>query len=302
MEYKDNKIKYYEEIKNELINNEINKKVKDYSKNKSDLDTYYNVGKKLAEAGKHYGEGIIKEYSNKLKKEIGQKYDERTLRRIRQFYYVFSENWSTVSTSLSWSHYTELLSINDINKINYYIKVTEELNLSVRELRTKIKSNEYERLPIDTKKKLISKEENKIEDFIKNPIIIHNPNNIEVVKEKVLQKLILEDMPSFLKELGSGFAFIDNEYKIKVGSSYNYIDILLYNYIYNAFVVVELKVTELRKEYIGQLEVYMNYIDTNLKTINQNKTIGIIVSKKDNKYIMEYSSDPRILSKEYILV
>ena len=302
MKFEDSKIKYYEEIKNELINNEINKKVKDYSKNKSDLDTYYNVGKKLAEAGKHYGEGIIKEYSNKLKKEIGQKYDERTLRRIRQFYYVFSENWSTVSTSLSWSHYTELLSLNDINKINYYIKITEELNLSVRELRTKIKSNEYERLPDKTKDKLVNKEEKEIEDFIKNPIVIHNPSNIEVLKEKVLQKLILEDMPSFLKELGSGFAFIDNEYKIKVGSSYNYIDILLYNYIYNAFVVVELKVTELRKEYIGQLEVYMNYIDNNLKTINQNKTIGIIVSKKNNKYIMEYSSDPRILSKEYILI
>ena len=303
MKFEDSKIKYYEEIKNELINNEINKKVKDYSKNKSDLDTYYNVGKKLAEAGKHYGEGIIKEYSNKLQKEVGRKYDKRTLFRIRQFYNLFgNQKVSTLSTHLSWSHYTELLSLNDINKINYYIKITEELNLSVRELRTKIKSNEYERLPDKTKDKLVNKEEKEIEDFIKNPIVIHNPSNIEVLKEKVLQKLILEDMPSFLKELGRGFAFIDSEYKIKMGNSYNYIDILLYNYIYNAFVVVELKVTELRKEYIGQLEVYMNYIDNNLKTINQNKTIGIIVSKKNNKYIMEYSSDPRILSKEYILI
>ena len=303
MKYQDNKIRYYEEIKNELINNEINKKIKDYSKNKSDLITYYNVGKKLAEAGKHYGEGIIKEYSIKLQKEVGRKYDKRTLFRIRQFYNLFgNQKVSTLSTHLSWSHYTELLSINDINKINYYIMVTEKYNLSVRELRTKIKSNEYERLPIDTKKKLVNKEENEIEDFVKNPIIIRNPNNIEVVKEKVLQKLILEDMSSFLKELGSGFAFIDNEYKIKIGNSYNYIDILLYNYIYNAFVVVELKITELKKEYIGQLEVYMNYIDNNLKTVNQNKTIGIIVSRKDNKFIMEYCSDPRILSKEYILV
>ena len=301
---------YYNEIKNELINNEITKKIKDYSKNKSDLDTYYNVGKLLTEAGSHYGESIITEYSNKLQKEVGKKYNERTLRRIRQFYNLFGNqkvsaqlNWSTLSTKLSWSHYTELLSINDINKINYYIMITEEFNLSVRELRNKIKSNEYERLPIDTKKKLISNEVNEVQDFIKNPIIIHNPNNINVVKEKTLHKLILEDMPNFLKELGVGFAFIDSE-KIKddINNTYNYIDLLLYNIIYNSYVVVELKVTELKKEHIGQIGIYMNYIDKNLKTLSQNNTIGIIICRKNNKFVIEYSSDPRILSKEYELV
>ncbi len=305
MKFEDSKIKYYEEIKNELINNEINKKVKDYSKNKSDLDTYYNVGKLLIEAQggedrAKYGNYLIKEYSRKLTVEFGSGYSTRSLKYMRKFY-LFQKGQPVVA-QMSWSHYCILLSINDDNKINYYINQIINRNLSKRQLQDIIKNKEYERLPIDTKKKLISKEENKIEDFIKNPIIIHNPNNIEVVKEKVLQKLILEDMDNFLKELRNGFCYIGNEYKIKMGNSYNYIDILLYNYIYNAFVVVELKVTELRKEYIGQLEVYMNYIDNNLKTINQNKTIGIIVSKKNNKYIMEYSSDPRILSKEYILV
>ena len=105
---------YYKEIKNELINNEITKRVKDYSKNKSDLTTYYNVGKLLSEAGKHYGEGIIKEYSKKLTKELGKKYSERTLRRMRQFYVIFSkENWSPMETNLSWSHYSELISLID---------------------------------------------------------------------------------------------------------------------------------------------------------------------------------------------
>ena len=300
MEYEDNKIRYYEEIKNELINNEVNKKIKDHSKNKSDLTTYYNVGKKLAEAGKHYGEGIIKEYSKRLTMEIGKGYGLSSLKNMRKFYY-FQKSHPLVDF-LSWSHYCILLSINDDNKINYYINQIMDRNLSKRQLQDIIKNKEYERLPDKTKNKLVNKEENEIEDFIKNPIIIHNPNNIEVVKEKVLQKLILEDMDNFLKELGTGFSYIANQYKIKIGNSYNYIDILLYNYVYNAFVVVELKVTELRKEYIGQLEVYMNYIDNNLKTINQNKTIGIIVTKKNNKYIMEYCSDPRILSKEYILV
>ena len=120
--------------------------------------------------------------------------------------------------------------------------------------------------------------------------------------KKVLQKLILEDIPSFLKELGSGFTFIENEYKIKLGDRYNYIDLLLFNYIYNCFIVVELKVTELKKEHIGQIETYMNYIDKNIKRIEQDKTIGIIIVRKDNKFIMEYCSDNRILARVYEIV
>ena len=175
-------------------------------------------------------------------------------------------------------------------------------NLSRNKLREKIKNNEYERLPEETKIKLVNKDESNVQDFIKNPIIIRNPNNIEVIKEKTLQRLILEDIPSFLKELGDGFTFIDNEYKIKIGNRYNYIDLLLYNIDYNCYVVLELKVTELKKEYIGQIEVYMNYIDNNLKKPSQDKTIGIIIVRKDNKFIMGYRSDNRIISKEYELV
>jgi len=91
---------------------------------------------------------------------------------------------------------------------------------------------------------------------------------------KILQRLILEDIPSFLKELGNGFTFMDNEYKLKIGDRYNYIDLLLFNYEFNCFVVVELKVTELKKEHIGKIEVYMNYIDNNIRKIFQEKTVG----------------------------
>ena len=292
---------YYNEIKKELINNEITKKVKDYSKNKSDLETYYNVGKLLTDAGKHYGEGIIKEYSAKLTNEFGKGYTPSRLRYFRRFYHIFSK-CPTVSDKLTYSHYCELIWFGNINKINYYISLTEQYNLSVRELRQRIKNKEYERLPEKTKKKLLSNEKEEIKDLIKNPIIIKNRSNYEVISEKIIQKIILEDIPSFLKELGNGFTFIENEYKIKIGNSYNYIDLLLFNYKYNCFIVVELKVTELRKEHIGQIEVYMNYIDSNIKTINQDKTIGIIICKKGNKYIMEYCSDTRILSKEYQLI
>ena len=293
---------YYNEIKNELINNEIYKKAKDYSKNKSDLNTYYNVGKLLVEAGKHYGKGIIKEYSKKLIKEIGKSYSIRILYKMIKYYeYVSNEKVPTLSAKLSWSHYDELLKFNDTNKINYYIKITSEQNLSVRELRNKIKNNEYERLDNKTKEKIICNKSNNIEDFIKQPILIKNSHNYTEISEKILKRLILEDLDNFLTELGEGFTYIKNEYKIKLGDRYNYIDLLLYNIKYNCYVVVELKVTELKKDHIGQIEVYMNYIDKNIKTIDQDKTIGIIICKKNDLLVMEYVSDPRIFASNYVL-
>ena len=287
-------INYYDEIKNELVNNEITKKVKDYSKNRSDLTTYYNVGKLLSKAGKHYGEGIIKEYSKRLTNELGKGYSISNLKRMRQFYFVL-EKGVAMPHQLSWSHILSILPIDDVDKINYYIKIAEEQNLSYRNLRLKIKNKEYERLDESTKEKLKEKEELKVPDLVKNPIQIKNTSGNNEISEKVLQKLILEDIPSFLDELGNGFTFLRNEYKIKIGDRYNYIDLLLFNYEFNCFVVVELKVSELKKEHIGQIEFYMNYIDKNLKNINQNKTIGIIICKKENNYIIEYCSDDRII-------
>ena len=293
---------YYNEIKEQILNNEITKKVKDYSKNKSYLTTYYNVGKILSEAGKHYGEGIIKEYSKRLTLEFGKGYGLSNLKNMRKFYNVFSKS-QAVPDQLTWSHYIELISINDINKINYYIDISIDMNLSYRQLRERIKNNEYERLPESTKQKLINnKNDLKLIDMVKEPILIRNKNNYENISEKILQKIILEDIPSFLKELGNGFTFIENEYKIKIGDRYNYIDLLLYNIKYNCYVVVELKITELKKEHIGQIQMYMNYIDKNVKRINQNKTIGIILVKKNNKFVMEYCSDERIQSKEYVIL
>ena len=209
---------------------------------------------------------------------------------------------ATLSQELTYSHYVELLKFDDINVISYYINVAIAQNLSVRQLREKIKSNEYERLDKDTRNKLITNAETKVSDFIKNPILIRNIYDYENISEKMLKQLILEDIDNFLKELGDGFCYIENEYKIKLGDRYNYIDLLLFNYIYNCFVIVELKVTELKKEHIGQIQSYMNYIDKNIKTLNQDKTIGIIIVKKDNAFIMEYCSDDRIFRSTYILV
>nr|MBP3258609.1 DUF1016 family protein [Bacilli bacterium] len=294
---------YYNEIKNEFINNEVNKKVKQYSINRSDLDTYYRVGKILKEAGKHYGEGIIKEYSQKLKHDLNKEYSVRLLYRMLKYYNFVSEGkLPTVSAKLSWSHYDEILKFNDINKIIYYIKISVEQNLSVRQIRGRIKSNEYERLPKTTKDNLLKQTESNVVDFVKNPIRIKNEKNYNIFSEKILQKLILEDIESFMKELGNNFSFIGSEYKIKIGDTFNYIDLLLFNVEYNCYVVIELKVTELKKEHTGQIMTYMNYIDKNIKTINQNRTIGIIICREDNRYVIKYCSDNRIIARTYELV
>ena len=294
---------YYNEIKNELINNEINRKVKNYSINRSDLNTYYNVGKILSEAGKHYGENIIGDYANKLKIELNKKYNERTLRRYRQFYnFVTNLKWSAMPTKLSWSHITELMVLSDEDEINYYVSIVNERNVSYRKLSELIKDNEYSRIDENTKNKLRQQKKLGVIDFVKNPIRIKNNQNYEVFSEKALQKLILEDIEYFMKELGSSFCFIGSEYKIRLDNTFNYIDLLLFNYEYNCFVVIELKVTELKKEHIGQIQVYMNYIDDNLKKITQDKTIGIIICKQDNKYVIKYCSDNRVIAREYELV
>ena len=209
---------------------------------------------------------------------------------------------STLSTQLSWSHYSELLSIKNDDKLSYYLNLSIIQNIGVRELREKIKSKEYERLPDETKKKIIKEEKLEVKDLVPNPILIKNKNNIEIITEKVLHNLILEDIETFMKELGNNFSFIGSEYKIKIGDTYHKIDLLLFNIKYNAYVVVELKASEFKVEYISQVQKYMNYIDKNIKEITNNNTIGILICKKENKFVIEYCSDERIVVREYVLM
>ena len=294
---------YYNEIKNKIIDNEVYSKVKDYSKERHKVITYFEIGKLLTAAGGKYGDNIIDEYSKKLVIEVGKKYNRRTLFRMKQFYNMFKdEKVSPLATQLTWSHYSELLSIKDINKLAYYINIAINNNLSKRELRERIKSNEYERLPIETKNKLIDEDIVEVKDLVPNPILIRNKNNIEIITEKALHHLILEDIESFMKELGNYYSFIGSEYKIKIGDRNHYIDLLLFNIKYNCYVVVELKVTEFKVEYISQVQKYMNYIDKNIKEISNNFTVGILICKRENRFVIEYCSDERIAIREYELV
>ena len=294
---------YYNEIKNKLIDNEVYSKVKDYSKERHKVITYFEIGKLLNEAGGKYGDNIIDEYSKKLVIEVGRKYNRRTLFRMKQFYNMFrDEKVSQLATQLSWSHYVELLPLKNIDEISYYINICRERNIGRDLLREKIHNNEYSRLPVETKNKLMLDDKIEVKDLVPNPILIKNKNNVELVTEKALHHLILEDIELFMKELGNSYSFIGSEYKIKIGDRNYYIDLLLFNIKYNCYVVVELKVTEFKVEYISQVQKYMNYIDKNVKEISNNSTIGILICKRENKFVIEYCSDERIAVRVYELV
>ena len=292
------KINYYSEIKETLVKNAIYKKVKDYSKNKSDLNAYFEVGRLIVEAQggekrAKYGNKLIKEYSEKLTKELGKGYKVSNLKNMRQFYLTFRKR-QTLSGELSISHYMMLSRLKNNDEISYYINISKKLNLSVRELRERIKSNEYER--IGYKEEL---EEPRINTLIKNPIIIKTNNPNEELNEYALHQSILENIDHFLKELGVGFTYVGSEVKIKLGNKFNYIDFLLFNIEYNCYVVIELKVTELKAEHVGQITKYVNFVDKNIKKPFHDNTVGVIICKKENKYVMEYCTDDRIFTTTY---
>ena len=301
---------YYDEIKNILVDNAIGRKVREYKSNQKDLESYYNVGKLLVEAqgGEErakYGDGLIKEYSKRLSSELGKGYSIQNLKNMRRLYLFFQKR-QTLSVlfeniNITWSNICEILHLKNVNEIEYYLKLSNELCLTTRELRVKIKSKEYERLPLETKEKLKNNEEITRNEKVPSPIVLENlKNNDGKLTEKAVQTWINENPMKFCDALGEGYIYAGSQYKIKIGSNYNYIDVLLFNYIFNSFIVVEIKVTELKKEYIGQIQTYMNYIDINLRKEFHNKTTGILLVRENKKWLIKYVNNSDIVIREFI--
>ena len=300
---------YYNEIKNILVDNAIGRKVREYKSNQKDLESYYNVGKLLVEAqgGEErakYGDGLIKEYSKRLTTELGKGYSTRMLKRMRLFYLLIQKGTPLAAQfkniNMTWSNVCEIMQLKNSEKMKYYLELSNKLCLTKRELREKIKSKEYERLDSKIKEKLMKQEEISVRDKIPDPIVLEGLEYREKLTEKVVQKWIDENPASFCKSLGEGYSYIESQYKIKIGSNYNYIDVLLFNVIDMNYVVVEIKVNELKKEHIGQIETYMNYVDINLKKEFHNKTTGILLVRENNKWLIKYINNNGIIVRNYI--
>ena len=300
---------YYNEIKSILVDNAIGKKVREYKSNQKDLESYYNVGKLLVEAqgGEErakYGDGLIKEYSKRLTTELGKGYTVTRLKYMRTFYELvkksppLADQFKNVNTT--WSNICEILYLKNIEEIKYYLNLSNKLCLTKRELRLRIKSNEYNRLSVEVKEKLKSNEVVGTNEKVPSPVVLQGLKVNDKLTEKIVQKWIDENPASFCEALGEGYTYVKSQYKIKIGSNYNYIDVLLFNYISNSFVVVEIKVTELKKEHIGQIETYMNYVDINLKKDFHNKTTGILLVRENNKWLIKYINNNGIIVRNYI--
>ena len=300
---------YYEQVESPIKNNEINKKVRALQDNSETLLTYWNVGKLIVEAQggekrAKYGDGLIKEWGKKLSEKYGRGYDYTNLSRMRTLYITFPII-GTLSQQLSWSHYYTILPIKNPNERNYYINRVILDNLSVRDLRREIKNKSFDRLSYKDKNNIeIISDTNlslSIDDMIKDPIILKSNIDTNEINEKAIHKYIISLLEDKFLELGTGFALVGHEYKIVINNNTYHIDLLFYNYKLNAFIVVEVKTRAVKPQDIGQLQFYVSYIENNIKDSNHNKTIGILIVKKKNKYVIEYTTSPDIYVTTYML-
>ncbi len=289
---------YLENIRNEIINGNAKVIAKNYQINNVKLTMNYNIGKELAEAGKHYGEGIVKKYAKELTNEFGTNYGITNLKYMRLFY-SFIKKGHAMHDELSWNHYKILISLKNDNEINYYINISIRDNLSYRKLAERIRSDEYGRLSIEAKESLQNKEKLSLVQSIPSPIVLMPNKSYEVYTEKILQEIIYENLDSFMKQLGGGYTYMGREYKLNIGDKKNYIDYLFYNVVDSRYCVVEIKARAYRKTDYGQIKTYMNYIDEHLKNITQNNTIGIIITKSVNKFEAHYVKDNQVTIVEF---
>ena len=298
---------YYDEVNSYVKKVEIGKAIRETNANRELVECYWNVGRLIVEAqgGKEkakYGNELIRNWSKKLSNVYGKGYSYENLFKFRKFYLTFPIV-DTLCPQLTWSIIRTLLPIVDINKRNYYINLCIENKLSVRELKREIKSNSYERLEHKPDKIdiVVPTNVSAITNYFKNPILLKLKDK-EIKTESDLEKLIYSQLSYVFLQLGKGFTWIGNQYKVSDGNKNYFIDMLLYNYIYNCFVVVEIKCRKLKKEDKGQVEFYMNLVDNYVKEASNNPTIGIIITKDQDKFVANFVRSEKVVPLTYELV
>ena len=299
--------KYVTNIKKLIENNIVETKKRNIQIENDKLFTYWNIGKEISNAREEnkikYGNSFIKEMSRELTKLYGKGYTYANLTRMYTFYLRFPNVAPLRQHFITWTHMKSILPIKNENKRNYYINLVNENKLSVRQLREEIKNNAFERLNDNVKKNIKLNTDDSVTpviDFIKEPLIIEIKDlKDKELSEKALRKAILEQIEKFLLELGVGFAFVGSEVKLKVGDNYRYIDLLFFNIEENCYVAIELKVDKLKPSDIGQLQFYINYIDDEIRKPYHNKTIGILVCKKNDKNLSKYLNQNNIKITSY---
>ena len=298
---------YFDEVNSYVKKVEIGKAIRETDANMELVECYWNVGRLIVEAqgGKEkakYGDELLKKWAEKLTKEYGKGYDYSNLRRFRKFYLVFSI-CAPVEHRLTWTLIKVLLPIKDENKRNYYINLCNTNNLSRRELEREIKNNSYERLEHKPDKidVVVPTKVPAITNNFKNPILLKLKDK-EIKSESDLEKLIYSQLSYVFLQLGNGFMWVGSQYKVSDGNKNHFIDMLLYNVKYNCYVVVEIKCRKLKKEDKGQVEFYMNLVNNFVKEPSNNPTIGIIITKDQDKFVANFVRSEKVVPLTYELV
>ena len=298
---------YFDVAANYVKKAEIGKSIREANANRELVECYWNVGRLIVEAqgGKDkakYGNELLKKWAEKLIKEYGKGYDYSNLRRFRQFFLEFP-NCGALRHNLSWTIIRTILPIKDENKRNYYINLCITNNLSKRELEREIKNSLYERLEHKPDKIdiIVPSKVQSITDNFMNPILLKLKDK-EVKNELDLEKLIYSQLSYVFLQLGNGFTWVGNQYKVSDGNNNYFIDMLLYNYKYNCFVVVEIKCRKLKKEDKGQVEFYMKLVDEYVKEPSNNPTIGIIITKEQDKFVANFVRSEKLIPLTYELL
>lgn len=280
------------------------------------LNLYWNIGKAIMEIQQgderaSYGETVLEKLSQKLTAEFGKGFSKRNLERMRKFYIYFPIA-TTVSSQLSWSHYLELLKVDEESKRKFYMKETINSRWSVRELQRQIGSLLYERLLLSANKdKVLELAEKGYElkeskDLVKDPFVLEFldiKENTDYL-ESDLEKNILEHLKEFLLELGKGFMFVGSQVRLTLEEEHFYPDLVFYNRLLKCFVIIDLKIGKVTHQDIGQMQMYVNYYDREIKSDDENPTVGILLSTLKNKTVVKYTlpeDNKNIFSSSYKL-
>lgn len=278
------------------VTREVNKKL---------LLTYWSIGKIIVEKEQdgdvtpEYGKKIYLTLSKKLTKEFGKGFSRSNIFNMRNFYIKYPII-QTVSGQLSWSHYCELLSISDDKKRSFYEKESINSKWSVRELRRQIDTSLFERVLLSNgevnKKKVLELSNdgilvNKPEDLLKDPYVFEFlgiPENKPLL-EKDLEYKLIRHIEDFLLELGRGFMFVGSQQRITLNNIHYYVDMVFYNKILKAYVLIDLKMGKLKPENIGQMNMYLNYYNLEVNDEDDNEPMGIILCADKDEIAAEYA-------------
>jgi predicted nuclease of restriction endonuclease-like (RecB) superfamily len=301
--------------------------------NTSMVIAYWEIGRLIVEEEQNgssradYGKQVLKELSEKLTSEFGRGYSTANLRNFRQFYLVFPEVCQEISTDnshlpirytlsseLSWSHFCLLIRVENHAAREFYRKEAALQNWSVRALDRQISTLYYERIISSSDKSPVKDEAEKSiralvespRDFIKDPYILEFLQLKPEVSylEKTLESALLENLHSFILELGRGFAFVGRQYHLNVGTEHYYIDLVFYNYILKCFVLIDLKVGKLTHQDVGQMDMYVRLFEEKIRQADDNPTIGIILCSQQNESVIKYSvlaESKQLFSSKYKL-